>query len=285
MGRYQIDGVDQESGFGTTLFVEAANEKTAAAKAEQQGVIATDIVLEGHPVKPKPGKRPGRGTDHPKARPPTPAGPRMWKVSGVHRRRKRELSVYVKASNEENALAMGQAHGLIVTAATALPRKARPEGIWHRPIDSKMIGGGIVAVLLLWFAFAIAFSDSGASSSRSVTTPSATRPARPDRGTNQASAHRSTDLEWYQGGTLHNVKMSAWRSASFRDRFATAADFATAFMLKDGLPIDSMDDLKPYARNLEFSISDVGASGVSDHRDVSEVAAVCWILMREGFGP
>lgn len=277
MGRYAVEGMDQESGFGTTLFVEATNEKTAAAKAERQGVIPTHIELDGPPVKPKAGRAP---RPKPKASAPAPTSPRMWKVSGVHRRRKRELSVYVKASNEQNARTIAETKGLIVTDATALPRKARPEGLWHRPIDSKMIGGGIVAVLLLWFAFAIAFPDSGASSSRT-----ATQPTRPDRTTNQASAHRSTDLEWYQGGTLHNVKMSAWRSASFRDRFATAADFATAFMLKDGLPIDSMDDLKPYARNLEFSISDVGAGGVSDHRDVSEVAAVCWILMREGFGP
>jgi hypothetical protein len=89
------------------------------------------------------------------------------------------------------------------------------------------------------------------------------------------------DAEWYSGGTLHRATVGEWRNASYRDKLATAADWALAYdrvkntVLRSG----SMETLKPYAIDLVTCVD--GASGPSgnDSLRVAQLAASCIVLL------
>jgi hypothetical protein len=84
---------------------------------------------------------------------------------------------------------------------------------------------------------------------------------------------------WYEGGTLHGATMVEWRTASYANRLATAADFVAATSKSRGITFASMDELKEQAIALELAISTAGEGGNADHQQVSEVAAACLVLM------
>ena len=89
------------------------------------------------------------------------------------------------------------------------------------------------------------------------------------------------DLEWYQGGTLHDGKGENWVRAAARNRLATAADFAaTALDGTDvGSQMDSMDDLLPYAEALKTCLDETYIEPANLAFTNSDTAALCWILM------
>lgn len=43
-GKYRVDGVDKESGFDTTVYVDGQSAANAKVKAELQGVIVTAVI-------------------------------------------------------------------------------------------------------------------------------------------------------------------------------------------------------------------------------------------------
>src|SRR5204863_8116927 len=82
--------------------------------------------------------------------------------------------------------------------------------------------------------------------------------------------------EWYQGGTLHHSTLKEWSRATFQNRLATSADFATATKPK----VKSMNELRVRAVALESCISTVAAPrGKQSIPDIktTDVAAVCAI--------
>jgi len=109
-------------------------------------------------------------------------------------------------------------------------------------------------------------SNSGSSSSRARPAP---RPAP------------APVKAWYSGGTLHAANMAAWRNASYANRLATSADFVTKMMQMDGETIPPVDQLKPRAYGLEKAISTAQREGIPDTMSVAEVAASCWVLMKQ----
>ena len=89
------------------------------------------------------------------------------------------------------------------------------------------------------------------------------------------------DSEWYSGGTLHRATVGEWRNASYRDKLATAADWALAH---DGVKNEvtrsgSIQTLKPFAIDLVSCVD--GATGPSgnDGLRVTQLAASCMVLL------
>ena len=88
--------------------------------------------------------------------------------------------------------------------------------------------------------------------------------------------------KWYQGGTLHQETAEEWVEASYRNRLATSADFATA-MLKSSIvwdDIDGIEDIRPYAVELKTCIDEsYGPAPPLPQLENAETAAICWTLM------
>ncbi len=89
----------------------------------------------------------------------------------------------------------------------------------------------------------------------------------------------ATELNWYDGGTLHKKTVKDWRVATYENRLATAADFVTATSKSRGISFASMDQVKDHAVALEREISAAGEGGYADNQPVSQVAAACLVLM------
>jgi hypothetical protein len=125
----------------------------------------------------------------------------------------------------------------------------------------------IVGVLVIWFT------------------------ATPPQSTNSSNGDN-----WYSGGHLSSVTMSQWMQASSRERLATSADIATkAFEIKFGSSdaaaekLGSMDNLRPYAIEVETCISAAGAQPpnvapakwqkVLETQRVPDIAAACIVSL------
>lgn len=51
------------------------------------------------------------------------------------------------------------------------------------------------------------------------------------------------NLEWYEGGTLHNATLAEWVKADSRNQLATAADWAARMAKEKGIRVNSMSEL------------------------------------------
>lgn len=74
--------------------------------------------------------------------------------------------------------------------------------------------------------------------------------------------------------------MSEWSSASYENRLATSGDLVARVM--ETQP-SSMDELRVLAVRLESNISAANSNGEAGSQNVEEVAAACWLLMKNGY--
>ena len=83
------------------------------------------------------------------------------------------------------------------------------------------------------------------------------------------------DSEWYSGGTLHRATVGEWRSASYRDKLATAADWALAHdrVKSEVMGSGSMQTLKPFAIDLVACVDGAAGPSGNDGLRVSRLAA------------
>ena len=81
--------------------------------------------------------------------------------------------------------------------------------------------------------------------------------------------------EWYEGGTLHKPTLGEWRSASSKNRLATAADF-TAAVLKDTSTFDEAFRRTPAMLNC---INEVAEDPRLDTQETATIAAFCAVLL------
>jgi hypothetical protein len=92
--------------------------------------------------------------------------------------------------------------------------------------------------------------------------------------------------EWYEGGTLRNATMKEWSQASYRNKLATVSDFATLYLIKNGVSVVTLDDIenkvKPLAIELVRQIDAANKDGVADNQTVIEVASAIIVLMSRG---
>lgn len=91
-----------------------------------------------------------------------------------------------------------------------------------------------------------------------------------------AGGSNPTDKKWHNGGTLHKADGREWRDAESRNQLATSADFVTA-LLKDQL--DSMDEVRSHAIELQACITEATRDDYSDNEAVATIAASCATLM------
>jgi len=85
---------------------------------------------------------------------------------------------------------------------------------------------------------------------------------------------------WYEGGNLHKSTVQVWKEATYRNKLATAADWAikapavSATVQRSG----DINTLKRYATEL-VSCIDTAVNGVSISDSTSTIAASCMVLM------
>ena len=83
------------------------------------------------------------------------------------------------------------------------------------------------------------------------------------------------EISWAKGGSLHNASINEWKSASYSNKLATAADWLAATSLKGKL--NSPSDFKKakslaggLVSSVDYAVSVEGMGGVS----VAEIAAM-----------
>ena len=88
--------------------------------------------------------------------------------------------------------------------------------------------------------------------------------------------------EWYDGGTLTDASVGAWRKADYANKLATCGNFLASLWMNKQLTIKiaSMDELKYYANELvDFIDAAVkGVKGINNHK-VAEYAAMGVVMM------
>ena len=86
---------------------------------------------------------------------------------------------------------------------------------------------------------------------------------------------------WYSGGSLHKATVGQWKTASYDNKLATAADWAVTHptvkskVQKGG----SMETLRPFAVQLMLCVDEAAAGKGYDSTSVAQLAASCVILM------
>jgi len=92
---------------------------------------------------------------------------------------------------------------------------------------------------------------------------------------NRKTQSRVSVDKWYQGGTLHKVKIADWKNATTKNKVATCADFVATV---DG--DISMSEMRERAKELKDCI-DEATRGIESTNEmkVSEVASSCIILL------
>lgn len=81
---------------------------------------------------------------------------------------------------------------------------------------------------------------------------------------------------WYAGGNLHQRTAREWHSADYLNRMATSADFLVATGVAH--PRD-MDDLKARSLALEGCITEATNDPRLYEHKVSEIGALCLVMM------
>ncbi|NOZ70938.1 MAG: hypothetical protein GXP38_03320 [Chloroflexi bacterium] len=76
--------------------------------------------------------------------------------------------------------------------------------------------------------------------------------------------------EWYVGGTLHKATVREWHSASYANKLATSADFATT-----GSGSRNLTEIKIMAIQLEECITESSNDPRLYGQDVANFAVLC----------
>lgn len=88
---------------------------------------------------------------------------------------------------------------------------------------------------------------------------------------NESNPGHDKMKNWYEGGTLHSAKISAWKSATDENKLATCADFMAAY---DNTV--SMSVLKIRATELKSCIDEaVRGQDMTNDDSVASIAALC----------
>jgi hypothetical protein len=150
------------------------------------------------------------------------------------------------------------------------------------PNPARAKGRAIVGIALsaFWLLAMVLGMIVGPSRTKSPASPATAIAPASDAG----SGGSSNGTEWYEGGTLHRATVKEWREADYRNRLATAADWALTMLEKTGSKPADTDALKPYAVDLEASVSTTAAGGNADSQRASEVAVACWLILHPQHG-
>ncbi len=104
-------------------------------------------------------------------------------------------------------------------------------------------------------------------------------------GTSGTSSSSSSSEQWFQGGTLHGATAAQWKSGTYQNKLATAADWLAATIWKGHLKSPSdFDRVKVKAQMLVTAVDEVVAGEQPDSLQASEIAAAL-ITMSNDLGP
>jgi hypothetical protein len=107
-------------------------------------------------------------------------------------------------------------------------------------------------------------------------------------GKSSTSGSSSSSKQWFQGGNLHNATVAQWKSATYRNKLATAADWLAATKWKGHLNSQGdFDRLKVKAQMLVSAIDKVVAGKEMDQlgsMKVNEISASI-VTMSNNLGP
>ena len=95
----------------------------------------------------------------------------------------------------------------------------------------------------------------------------------------------SSSKSWYEGGNLHNATVGQWKSATHRNKLATAADWLASTKWKGHLnsPRD-FEKIKVKANMLVKAVNKVITVEGTDSMKVTEIAAAI-VTMSNDLGP
>jgi len=85
---------------------------------------------------------------------------------------------------------------------------------------------------------------------------------------------------WYSGGTLHSATMAEWRTATYRNRLATSADFVCKMYQTEGKRVPPISEIKPLAVVLEREVSAACVKD-ADSMKVTEVISALLVYMQQ----
>ncbi|WP_415328527.1 hypothetical protein [Chryseobacterium sp. MMS23-Vi53] len=89
------------------------------------------------------------------------------------------------------------------------------------------------------------------------------------------------ELEWMKNGTLHKKTITEWKTASDENKLATCADFMANIKDADHQKYTSLNEMKVDAINLKACIDEgTHNNNYADNMQISEIAALCYILMK-----
>jgi len=84
---------------------------------------------------------------------------------------------------------------------------------------------------------------------------------------------------WYAGGTLHEATMAEWRSATRRNKIATAADFVANYVKARGETLTDFSVGGTTYRAVVGLVACIDEGGADQSQmEVSEIAVACMIL-------
>jgi hypothetical protein len=153
----------------------------------------------------------------------------------------------------------------------------------HNNISGGVIIGFVVLCMLLWFVSSLgsrsSFSSNSSPSSSSNSSSGSSSSllgssSEPSSGSSSSSSNSNTS--WFSGGTLHNSKISEWRTASYSNRLATAADFIAATQKVD---YGNLSNFKQMATNLETCISKSAEGGAADDEKTTTISSYCLVML------
>lgn len=94
-------------------------------------------------------------------------------------------------------------------------------------------------------------------------------------------SQNTPETEWIKKGTLHKKTIREWKKASDENKLATCADFMANLKEVRHENYISIEEMKYDANNLKICIDEsISSNNHTDNIKVSEVAALCYILMR-----
>ena len=95
----------------------------------------------------------------------------------------------------------------------------------------------------------------------------------------------SSSRQWLQGGNLHNATISEWKSATYQNKLATAADWLAGTIWEGYLTSpDDFNKLKVKAQMLVNAVDGVVTVKKTDYLKVNELATAI-IIMSNDLGP
>lgn len=90
---------------------------------------------------------------------------------------------------------------------------------------------------------------------------------------------RSSDENWYSGGTLHSASIEQWKNATEDNKLATCADFVARLKEIKGDTYTNLDQMKRDATEMKDCINEAVKGDESIYTSISEISAVCYVLL------